>query len=254
MGQRPQAAAKTDASAQDAQDDTPQEGSPQDGDLPGAAADDPSQDAPQSVTDQACYAIGLQIGRNLKRDSADLSIDLIVKGLLDAYKGKKPLLTEAQCGKAIEAFSREMEGKAAERAKVVGEKNKKEGAAFLAANTKKEGIITLKSGLQYKVLKSGKGPRPTESDSVRTHYHGTLIDGTVFDSSIQRGEPITFGVGEVIDGWTEALLKMKVGDKWQLFVPSALAYRDRGRPPVIGPHAVLVFEIELLGIEKPDQP
>ncbi|MDP6722423.1 MAG: FKBP-type peptidyl-prolyl cis-trans isomerase, partial [Pirellulaceae bacterium] len=135
------------------------------------------------------------------------------------------------------------------RKKVQGEKNKADGKAFLAKNGKKDGVITLASGLQYQVLKKGNGKRPTKADRVKTHYHGTLLDGTVFDSSVERKEPISFGVTGVIAGWTEALQLMQVGDKWRLFVPSDLAYAERGAGADIGPHATLIFEVELLGIE-----
>ena len=135
--------------------------------------------------------------------------------------------------------------------KVEGEKNLKAGKAFLAANAKKDGVITTATGLQYKVLKSGTGASPQKTDTVKVHYHGTLIDGTVFDSSVQRGEPITFPVSDVIPGWTEALQLMKVGDKWQLFIPSSLAYGELSPPgSKIGPNSTLLFEVELLGIEK----
>ena len=136
------------------------------------------------------------------------------------------------------------------KAQKQGEVNKQQGAAFLAANKSKPGVKTTASGLQYKVLKAGNGPTPKATDKVRTHYHGTLIDGTVFDSSVQRGEPAEFPVSGVIRGWTEALQLMKVGDKWQLFIPSELAYSARGAGGVIGPNSTLVFEIELLEILK----
>jgi FKBP-type peptidyl-prolyl cis-trans isomerase FklB len=125
-----------------------------------------------------------------------------------------------------------------------------DGAAFLAANAKKEGVITTASGLEYKIIKSGTGESPKPDDKVKVHYHGTLIDGTVFDSSVQRGEPIVFPVGAVIPGWVEALQLMKVGDKWQLFIPAKLAYGDRSPSPAIPANSVLIFEVELLGIEK----
>lgn len=213
-----------------------------------ATADGEPQEAPESLLERASYTIGLQIGRNLKRDGADLDVRFVIRGLMDAFSGKRPALTPEESHNAMQEFTQEMDKKMAERLKVAGDKNRKEGDAFLAANKKKEGVVTLKSGLQYKVLKTGDGPSPKKTDVVRTHYHGTLIDGTVFDSSVERDEPATFPVGKVIAGWTEALLKMKVGDKWQLFIPSELAYKTQGNGP-IEPNAVLVFEIELLGIE-----
>ena len=132
----------------------------------------------------------------------------------------------------------------------MAEKNAAAGAEFLASNRKREGVTTTPSGLQYEVLNKGDGPTPKRDEKVKVHYHGTLIDGTVFDSSVQRNEPITFGVTDVIPGWTEALQLMPVGSKWKLFIPSGLAYREAGKGPVIGPNATLVFEVELLGIEK----
>ena len=145
----------------------------------------------------------------------------------------------------------ELTAKAEAKSKAEGEKNLKEGKAFLAANAKKDGVKTTATGLQYKVLKSGTGASPQKTDTVKVHYHGTLIDGTVFDSSVQRGEPITFPVSGVIPGWTEALQLMKVGDKWQLFIPSSLAYGELSPPgSKIGPNSTLLFEVELLGIEK----
>lgn len=210
------------------------------------------------------YAIGLQMGRGLLGDEIDVDLEQFTKGFSDAVKAAKPAMTDAQLRATLEKLGSQLqvrnEAKAKERAKelaakakVVGEKNKKEGDAFLAANKKKEGVTTLPSGLQYKVLKVGKGASPKATDTVDTHYHGTLIDGTVFDSSVERGEPVSFQVNRVIPGWTEALQKMKVGDKWQLVIPSELAYAERGAGDDIGPNSVLVFEVELLGIAGADK-
>jgi FKBP-type peptidyl-prolyl cis-trans isomerase FklB len=173
----------------------------------------------------------------------------MVRGLLDALQNAKPALTDEQCRVALEALYKEMQQVMAAKNKVEGEKNKKEGQAFLAANKQKKDVTTLPSGLQYTVVKSGTGATPKLNDNVRTHYHGTLVNGTVFDSSVERGQPAVFPVGGVIRGWTEALQLMKVGDKWRIVVPSELAYGPDGAPPVIGPHAVLIFDVELLGIE-----
>jgi FKBP-type peptidyl-prolyl cis-trans isomerase len=173
-----------------------------------------------------------------------LDLNILMRGLADALSGAKPALTPQEAQEAIGALQQETATKLAE-------KNKTEGAAFLAENKQKAGVVTLPSGLQYKVLKSGDGKAsPKATDTVSTHYKGTLLDGKVFDSSYDRGEPTSFPVNQVIAGWTEALQKMKVGDKWQLFVPAELGYRERGTPDgTIGPNATLVFEIELLGIE-----
>lgn len=216
----------------------------------------------KTLKDKVSYAIGLNIGRNMVRDGVDIDADLLAAGIKAALveKDQKPLLTEEQIREVIVAFQGEMEKKAAamqaealEKRKAAAEKNKKEGEAFLAENAKKEGVKTTKSGMQYEVITQGTGPMPKASDTVRTHYKGTLLDGTKFDSSYDRKVPATFEVGGVIEGWTEALQMMKVGSKWKLYLPSNLAYGERGtRDGSIGPNAVLVFEVELLGIEDPE--
>jgi FKBP-type peptidyl-prolyl cis-trans isomerase len=214
---------------------------------------------PKTAQERASYGIGLNIGRNLKQQGLDLDLVLLVRGLRDALQSNKSALSDEELKEAFTAIQKELRKKQAEariasdaKLKATSDKNKKEGAAFLAANGKKKGVQTTKTGLQYLVLKSGKkGPMPKKSDTVKTHYHGTLIDGTVFDSSVERKQPASFGVGQVIAGWTEALQLMRVGDKWRLFVPSELAYGLSPRPGgKIGPNAVLVFEVELLEIAK----
>lgn len=211
----------------------------------GHAQDDsnkPASDPTLKTTkQQASYGLGLMIGKNLKDDGLEVDLTLLTRGLKDALSGADPKLTEDEINVAVRAFQTAMRKQRAE-------KHKREGEAFLAANKKKDGVVTLESGLQYKVLKKGDGATPKLNDTVRTHYHGTLINGDVFDSSVKRGEPISFPVGGVIRGWTEALQLMKVGSKWQLFVPSSLAYGAQGRPG-IAPNATLIFEVELLGIE-----
>jgi len=205
--------------------------------------------APLSTTHQkASYAIGLNIGKSLKQDGVPVVAEALLLGLQDALGQRPPRLTDAQLQAALIAFQQEVDAQAEQRTKAVGEKNQREGAEFLARNKAAQGVITLPSGLQYKVLKSGNGQSPGAGDQVTTHYRGTLLDGSEFDSSYRRGEPATFPVQGVIPGWTEALQKMKVGDKWQLFIPADLAYGQHGSPPAIGPHAVLVFEIELLEV------
>ena len=203
----------------------------------------------KTTVEQASYGIGINIGRNLKSDGLEIDVEALAQGIKDVIADAEPRLTQAQISAALQTFQQEMEAKAAARAKVVGETNLREGKAFLAKNKAQEGIITLPSGLQYKVLKQGEGPSPKVTDTVRTHYHGTLLDGTVFDSSVERNEPATFPVGRVIRGWTEALQLMQVGSKWRLFVPAELAYGPQGAGADIGPHAVLIFDVELLGIE-----
>lgn len=213
----------------------------------GFAGEEP---ALKSLKDKVSYAIGLNIGKNMKRDQVDIDPDLIARGLRDALADAKPLLTDEQVQEAMVAFQKEMQAKQADARKTAGEKAKKEGEDFLADNKKKEGIVTLPSGLQYKVIQSGKGKAsPKATDTVVTHYRGTLLDGTEFDSSIKRGEPAEFEVGGVIAGWTEALQLMHVGDKWQLFVPARLAYGEKGAGRAIGPNETLVFEVELIDIK-----
>lgn len=199
--------------------------------------------------DKVSYGIGMNIGNNLKRDGIDVDGALLLKGLQDGISGGKALLSEDEYRATMTALQKDLMEKQAEAAKKIAGKNKKEGEAFLAGNKKKEGVVTLPSGLQYKVLKAGNGKSPTIDNTVETHYRGTLIDGTEFDSSYKRGQTATFPVGGVIPGWTEALQKMKVGDKWQMFVPPELAYGERGAGREIGPNATLLFEVELIAIK-----
>ena len=197
--------------------------------------------APKTDEERGGYAVGLGIGQMLKAQQlTDIDLTFLVRGIKDALSGAKPALGE----KEIEESTQKMQKNALAR---VSARNKAEGEKFLAANAKKEGVKTTKSGLQYKVLKEGAGPSPKATDMVRTHYHGTFINGEVFDSSVERKEPAEFEVNGVIPGWTEALQMMKVGSKWQLFVPFKLAYGERGYRG-IPPAATLVFEVELLDI------
>ena len=199
--------------------------------------------------DKVSYGIGMSVGMSLKRDGIDVDTDLLLKGVRDTLSGGKTLLSDEEFRATLAALQKDLMDKKAEAAKQIADKNKKEGEAFLAENKKKEGVVVLPSGLQYKVLKAGDGKSPTIDNTVETHYRGTLIDGTEFDSSYKRGQTVTFPVGGVIPGWTEALQKMKVGDKWQLFVPSNLAYGERGAGAQIGPNATLIFEVELVSIK-----
>jgi len=204
----------------------------------------------KDVREKASYGIGLSIGKSFKAQSADFDPEIVSRGIKDGISGGKALLTDAQIKEAIASFQEDLASKQAVAAKGAAERNAKEGEKFLAENKKKDGVVTTKSGLQYKVIKKGTGKTPKKTDTVTTNYEGTLIDGTVFDSSIKRGEPASFPVDGVIAGWTEALQLMKVGDKWQLFIPSDLAYGDHPRPGgPIGPNATLIFEIELLDIK-----
>lgn len=216
---------------------------------PSAPAPGGEGQVPESPLDRASYGIGLNIGRGMKADGLDINVDYLLQGIKDAMAEVEPRISDAQLREAFAAVQQELKARQAERQRVAADKNKKDGEAFLAANKQKQGVKTLESGLQYQVLKTGTGPSPKESDVVRTHYHGTLISGQVFDSSVERGEPATFPVNGVIKGWTEVLQKMKVGDKWRVFLPSGLAYGETGSGRSIGPNTVLIFEIELLGIE-----
>ena len=208
-------------------------------------------DAPELKSDKEkiSYSIGMDIGGNLKRGSVEVDPDLLARGLKDSYVGGKTLLTEDQARQAIADFQKTLAAKQAETMKILSEKNKADGEKFLAENAKKEGVKVLPSGLQYKEITPGQGKSPKIADNVTTHYKGTLIDGTEFDSSYRRGQPVTFPVSGVIAGWTEALQLMKEGAKWQLFVPSGLAYGERGAGQVIGPNATLVFEVELISVK-----
>ena len=200
--------------------------------------------------DKVSYSMGLDIGRMLKMQGIDVDLELATRGLKDAYTGNQALLTDEEMQEVLTNFKKEFVAKQQELAKQQGEKNKKEGEIFLEANKKKEGVQTLPSGLQYKVLKAGAGKKPTATDTVTVHYRGTLIDGKEFDSSYPRGKPVTFPVNGVIPGWTEALPLMEEGAKWELFIPSNLAYGERGAGRDIGPNATLIFEVELISIEE----
>ena len=197
--------------------------------------------------DRISYGIGLDVSSNLKMQEIPVDIDLFVKGFKDGIaKDGTPLMTQEEVRKEIMAFQQTKMEKQAEINKLKGEK-------FLSENKEKEGVITLPSGLQYKVIKKGEGATPKETDKVSCHYAGTTLDGTEFDSSYKRDKPATFAVNQIIKGWKEALQIMKVGDKWKLFIPSELAYGQRGAGQRIGPHETLIFDIELIGIEKAEK-
>jgi FKBP-type peptidyl-prolyl cis-trans isomerase len=200
--------------------------------------------------DKISYSLGVNIGNNMKMQGAEVDVDQIAAGLRDAMAGK-PKVTEQEVRETLTAWQQDMRAKRMEKQKAEGEVNRKAGEEWLAANAKKPGVKTMPDGLQYKVLVAGKGPQPKPTDSVSAHYKGTLTDGTEFDSSYSRGQPLSIPVMGVIAGWQEALTNMHVGDKWELYIPGHLAYGERGSPPKIGPNATLVFEMELLGIEAP---
>jgi len=202
--------------------------------------------------DKVSYSIGLDIGNTFKKQNMDINTDVLMSGLKDALSGAKPLLTDEQVKETMAAFSKSMVEKQQAATKEAAAKNTAAGEKFLAENKLKEGVKTTPSGLQYKVLQEGSGEPPKETDTVVTQYRGTLINGTEFDSSYKRNEPTTFPVNRVIKGWTEALLMMKPGAKYQLFIPAVLAYGERGAGQDIGPNETLIFEIELLSVKPPE--
>lgn len=194
--------------------------------------------------DKVSYALGLSIGNNFQNSGInDLQIEDFVKGLKDILGGQTSEISYDEAKQVINDYFMKLQ-------KEKFEINKKAGEEFLNINKGKAGVVTLPSGLQYQVLQKGEGPKPTASDKVKCHYHGTLINGTVFDSSVQRGEPAVFGVSQVIPGWVEALQLMPVGSKWRLFIPSDLAYGEHGAGEAIEPNSALIFEVELLDIVK----
>ena len=202
-----------------------------------------------SAAQQRSYAIGRNIGMNLKQQDLQLDTEQLLKGMKDALGGQPSLLTDAEMEQTLGALQQEMQAKQQATTAAAGAKAAKEGEAFLAANAAKPGVVTLPSGLQYKVVTAGTGKKPAATDTVVVHYRGTLTDGTEFDSSYKRNQPAKFKVNQVIPGWTEALQLMPVGSKWQLVIPAKLAYGERGAGGAIPPNSVLVFEVELQGIE-----
>lgn len=207
-------------------------------------------EAPAAATtvpmDKVSYFIGRNLGENFKSQGIAIDISSLNDGIKSVLSGEKPKYTQTELDAAMQAFEASLQAKAAMR----GQEAKAGGDKFLAENGKRKGVTTTASGLQYEVIKAGDGPKPVATDKVNVHYHGTLLDGKVFDSSVERGMPITFGVQEVIKGWTEALQLMPVGSKWKIFIPSQLAYGETGAGGDIGPNEALIFEVELLGIVK----
>lgn len=192
------------------------------------------------------YIFGIQVGQNMTQEGVDLDLEAFKAGVADMMAGKQPQLDQASAEKVIQAYQAQ---KAQEMAKLMNEKQA-QATAFMEKNAKKDGVVTTDSGLQYEILKEGDGAKPTENDKVIANYKGTLIDGTVFDSSYDRGEPATFPVNGVIQGWQEVLPMMKEGGKWRIVVPANLAYGPRGAGQLIGPNETLIFEIELVAITK----
>jgi FKBP-type peptidyl-prolyl cis-trans isomerase FklB len=204
--------------------------------------------------DKQSYAIGLSVGKNLTRDMIDVEPKFVLQGIQDELNKAKPQLTDDQIKQIMVALQGEVQKKVEAKRAADLVKNKKDGDAYLAANKNKPGVVTLPDGLQYKILTTGTGAKPAATDTVVVNYRGTLIDGTEFDSSYKRGTPATFQVGRVIKGWTEALQLMPAGSKWQVAIPSDLAYGERGQS-TIGPNSTLIFEVELMSIQpKPPAP
>jgi FKBP-type peptidyl-prolyl cis-trans isomerase len=240
-----------------------------DAEKPATAVGEPATPAtpPAATPENVSYAIGTMIAGNLKEQGIKVEIAELTKGLSDILDGKEPRLDKAQCQQVMMAFQksqmknqsagqeaaqkeRTAQGKASyEKALAAGDKNAIASRDFLAANGKRKGVTTTASGLQYEVIKAGEGAKPTAADTVKVHYHGTLPDGTVFDSSVERGEPISFPLLGVIAGWTEGVQLMPTGSKYKFSIPSYLSYGDGGSPPKIPGHSALVFEVELLAIE-----
>jgi len=222
----------------------------------GAAAQHHPAAAPlvlKTDKDKQSYAIGMNIGKSIHRDGVDVDPNILLRGMKDAIAGGKTVLTEDEAKAVMANLQANMRKEQAEKAQLAGEANKKAGDAFLAENKTKDGVVTLPSGLQYKILTQGTGPKPAATDTVVCNYKGTLIDNTEFDSSYSRNQPLTIPVSGVIKGWTEALQLMPVGSKWQLFIPSDLAYGPQAKGP-IGPNSTLIFDVELLSIQEKKEP
>jgi FKBP-type peptidyl-prolyl cis-trans isomerase len=203
----------------------------------------------ETMKQKISYGIGMDLVKNFKQQGLDVELETVIRGMRDAQPGGKPLLSEAESRGLLAQYNRELKTKQAERRAGAAQENKKAGAAFLAANKQKPGVVTTASGLQYKVIQAGNGARPSDEDGVTCRYRGTLLDGTEFDSSERIGYPVTFNVKDsVIAGWSEALKLMPAGSKWQVYVPSELGYGENGAGRDIGPNAALIYDIELLAV------
>lgn len=204
----------------------------------------------KTFQEKLSYSMGLDVGTYFKGMKEDIDYDRLVLGISDAFKGNKQLISPEEVAQVQKEFAAKMQEKQAAQVKELQEKNKKAGDDYLAKNKEKKGVVVTKSGLQYEVVKKGNGEKVKEGAQVKVHYTGTFVDGKVFDDSRKRGEPAVFGVDQVIPGWSEALKLMDVGSQYKLAIPSALAYGEQGAPPVIEPNSVLLFDVELISIEK----
>lgn len=229
-------------------------------DAPAAKTQNPPAAQSQSASpfkdrkEKESYALGMNLGANLKRQGIEIDPNILYQALKDSYSGGKTLMTEEEEFGVLTQLQTDTQAKMEQKQQQEAQTNSKQGEAFLVANKTKEGVVTLPSGLEYKVLTQGTGPKPTAADTVVCNYRGTFIDGKEFDSSAKHGGPATFAVNGVIRGWTEALQLMPVGSKWQLFVPSSMAYAERGYGHVVPPNATLIFEVELLSIKPKESP
>lgn len=208
-----------------------------------------SKGALTTKKDKLSYGIGVDIGRNLKRQEIPMNLDAFMRGIRDGMGGKPTAVAEDELQRVMQEFGKEMMDKQAAKMKALGEANKKAGAEFQAAYKKKEGVTTLPSGIQYRILNTGTGPKPDKDKTVVCHYRGTIVDGREFDSSYKRGEPATFALPNMIKGWQEILPMMPVGSKWEVVIPSELGYGEMARNDLLGPNSTLVFEIELISIK-----
>lgn len=234
---------------------------------PGQAQQAPSANAqaPESAfktqKEKVSYALGMEMGKGVKSQQIDVDPEIMMKGLKDGLSDAKPEMSEEELRQVITSVQQEIRQKQIQEREAAANENKTQGETFMAENAKKEGVVALPDGLQYKILTAGQGKKPAETDTVLCNYRGTFLNGTEFDSSARAGKPVPFEVKNVIPGFREALQLMPVGSKWQLFVPSNLAYGERGAANVIGPNATLIFEVELVGIQAqtpsssgPDKP
>jgi FKBP-type peptidyl-prolyl cis-trans isomerase FklB len=211
-----------------------------------------SEELPDQIS-KVSYGIGMNLGRQWRQQEVPINVDLLMRGLKDAMEGNPTLMTDEEMQTTLMSYQTQHRARMEEKRKQQAQQNLAAGDTFLAENKTKPGVVTLPSGLQYKILSEGQGDSPKAHDQVTVNYRGTLIDGTEFDSSYKRGTPASFAVNGVIKGWTEALQLMKPGAKWELYIPSALAYGERGGGPLIGPNSTLIFEVELISI-KPQEP